>query len=357
MPRYFTLQLRAREYAKQHNVQLSWCYARDVPLHPEDRDLPADALQAKLTAWLKRHDQETSHISSILPLAVGMPIRLTENVDRDRQMYRGRRGTIHGWTMRADCVPEEVGGEYLLPSLPLVIYIYMEGATWQIGKLPVGVYPLRQKARTWKVNKYTGIEAKRTGFWIIPDFCSTAHMIQGATLAAAFVDAQHSATNVSLMNQIAAYVCLSRVKKLATIFVLQAFSPLLFNRGPPEGPAKLLEKLENPEKACDILQNWINEDAVKDKDTGKPLSTKHLCTCCYLRGKADYMKHAEAFGVKSNTSFHSLIVRHGCWTRCLECQKGIKKKDTPVNSLLLEIPEPTGFCQICNEATDAWNGN
>ena len=179
-------------------------------------------------------------------------------------------------------------------------------------------------------------------------------MIQGATLSAAFVDAQHSATNVSIMNQIAAYVCLSRVKELATIFVLQAFSPLLFSRGPPEGPSKLLEKLENPEKAADILQNWFNEDEVKDKDTGKPLRTKHLCTCCYLKGNPDFMKSAEAFGVKSNTSFHSLIVRHGCWTRCLECQKGIKKKDTPVNSLLLEIPEPTSFCQICNEATDAW---
>ena len=28
--RYFTLQLRAREFAKQYNVQLSLCYARDV---------------------------------------------------------------------------------------------------------------------------------------------------------------------------------------------------------------------------------------------------------------------------------------------------------------------------------------
>ena len=143
VPRYFTLQLRAREFAKQNNVQLTWCYARDVPLHPEDRELPPDALQTKLTAWLNRHDQETSHISSILPLAVGMPIRLTENVDRDRQMYRGRRGSIYGWTLRADCIPEEMGGEWLLPSLPLVIYLFMEGATWQIGKVPVGVYPMR----------------------------------------------------------------------------------------------------------------------------------------------------------------------------------------------------------------------
>ena len=212
VPRYFTMQLRAREYAKQNNVQLSWCYARDIPLHPSDRELPLEALQAKLTAWLNRHDQETGHIASILPLAVGMPIRLTENVDRDRQMYRGRRGIIHGWTLAGDCIPEEMGSEFLLSKLPVVIYLKMEGATWTIGKLPQGVYPLRPKTRTWKVNKYTGIEARRTGFWIIPDFCSTAHMIQGATLKAAFVDAQHSSINVSVVNQIAAYVSLSRYR-------------------------------------------------------------------------------------------------------------------------------------------------
>ena len=81
------LPLRTREFAKENNVQLCWRYARDVPLHPGDRDLPLAALQAKLTAWLSRHDQETSHLTSILPLVVGMPIRLTENVDRERPMY------------------------------------------------------------------------------------------------------------------------------------------------------------------------------------------------------------------------------------------------------------------------------
>ena len=79
--------LLAREFAKENNVQLCWCYARDVSLQSGDRDLPLEALQVKLTAWLSRHDQETSHLTSILPLAVGMPIRLTENVDRERQMY------------------------------------------------------------------------------------------------------------------------------------------------------------------------------------------------------------------------------------------------------------------------------
>ena len=122
VPRYFATNLRAREYAKQNNVQLSWCYARDVPLHPEDRELPPDRLQTKLISWLKRHDQETRHIPSIYPLAVGMPVRLTENIDRSKQLYRGRKGVIYGWTT---------------DTLPLAIDERCAGARWTMGGLPL----------------------------------------------------------------------------------------------------------------------------------------------------------------------------------------------------------------------------
>ena len=54
--RYFATNLREREYAKQRNVQLLWCYARDASLHPGDRDLPQEKLDAKLFSWLRGHD-------------------------------------------------------------------------------------------------------------------------------------------------------------------------------------------------------------------------------------------------------------------------------------------------------------
>ena len=80
VPRYFATNLRAKEFAKQQNVQLSWCYARDVPLHPGDRDLPLEALNVKRFGWLRRHDQETSHIPSIYLLAKG---RNADSPDRE----------------------------------------------------------------------------------------------------------------------------------------------------------------------------------------------------------------------------------------------------------------------------------
>ena len=128
VPRYFATNLRAREYAKQRDVQLSWAYARDVPCLPEDRELAEEKLEAKLFAWLQKHDQQTGHLPSIYPLAVGMPVRLTDSVDRSRQLYRGRKGVIHGWTLAPRCIPHEIQGEFVLDALPLEVYIHFPEA-------------------------------------------------------------------------------------------------------------------------------------------------------------------------------------------------------------------------------------
>ena len=44
IPRYFATNLRAREYAKQKNVQLTWCYARDVPMHAGEKHIACEML-------------------------------------------------------------------------------------------------------------------------------------------------------------------------------------------------------------------------------------------------------------------------------------------------------------------------
>ena len=123
------------------------------------------------------------------------------------------------------------------------------------------------------MNKYTGIQARRTGFWILPDFGSTAHMIQGATVDAAFADPQDVAIKVGLTLQIAMYVCLSRVKELLSLCVLQPLSPLLFKRGPPPGPHRLIRKLDpnDPLTTEGALDEWrqeaeVVEDELKKKD-------------------------------------------------------------------------------------------
>ena len=157
--------------------------------------------------------------------------------------------------MAPGCIPHEIDDEFELDTLPLVIYLHFPQAQWHPGKLPPGVYPLKRRSRAWKVKKHTGIETyplkrrsrawqvkkhtgietRRTGFWILPDFGSTAHMIQGATSEAAFADLQHSSSRPCMTPMIAAYVCLSRVERVQNICIMHPFSPFLFALGNPEG--------------------------------------------------------------------------------------------------------------------------
>ena len=134
--RYFATHLRAREFAKQTKRQLTWCYAKDVPLHRDDRELTPEALDAKRCSWLGRHDQDTGHLSSIFPLVEGLPIRLSESIDRDYQLFRSRRGFLYGWVPHSECNVEDVDGEFLMDRLLVCIYGRFPGAEWRIGDLP-----------------------------------------------------------------------------------------------------------------------------------------------------------------------------------------------------------------------------
>ena len=96
-PRYHTIMLRASEYARVNNIALHWCWAQDIPLQREDRDLALEKLNEKRRRWLEHHDQETCHISSVVPLAHKLPVRITDCIDRKKSLYRGRRGYIVAW--------------------------------------------------------------------------------------------------------------------------------------------------------------------------------------------------------------------------------------------------------------------
>ena len=82
IPRYETIMLRAREYARAKMLQLYCSYAQDVPLPREDRELDDNALHRKRKLWLGFRDQRTQHLCSVPPpLAKGMPVRPLDSID------------------------------------------------------------------------------------------------------------------------------------------------------------------------------------------------------------------------------------------------------------------------------------
>ena len=138
-------------------------------------------------------------------------------------------------------------------------------------------------------------------------------------------ECQEAGGKVSTACQVAAYVCLSRVKELLKICVLQPFSPLLFTRGPPKGPGRLIRKLTGAITVEEVLEEWnqdgnANEDANADNTTD-PMKQKFVCTSCYLEGKQVYSHSVDRFGVLQSTDFYAKLVSQGAWTRCLKCQE------------------------------------
>ena len=119
----YALLQRARVFARINQEQLHWTIAQDRPLHRDDRDLPSEQLDAKRRRWLELHDQETAHVVSQVPLAVNMPMRLTDTVDHQRQLFRGRRCRMLGWAPHPREERFDVDGEWVLTKMPQVIYL------------------------------------------------------------------------------------------------------------------------------------------------------------------------------------------------------------------------------------------
>ena len=108
------------------------------------------------------------------------------------------------------------------------------------------------------MNLYTGIQARRTGYFMLPDFASTAHMSQGGSLDAVLCNLPSPSEKVTTQEQIAGYVSLSRARRADKVLALQAFSPWLFRQGQPRGPELLVQKLRGDISAEDAETSWAN---------------------------------------------------------------------------------------------------
>ena len=135
--------LRAEEFAKSRGMKIYWVVAKDVPLFHEDRSLPKEALHQKRKRWLQNHDQKTAHITGMLPLVVGMPVRLTDTIDKKRHLYRYRRGVVVDWVLHPAETSTDIENGCLLSHMPLTVYVKFPGASWVIHQdLEPGVYPI-----------------------------------------------------------------------------------------------------------------------------------------------------------------------------------------------------------------------
>ena len=70
--------------------------------------------------------------------------------------------------------------------------------------------------------------------------CRIGNLHPGSDARRAFANLQHWSSKASMTSQIAAYICLSRVKRLQSMCVMQPFSTFLFAKSNPAGPERLV---------------------------------------------------------------------------------------------------------------------
>ena len=173
----------------------------------------------------------------MLPLAIGVPVALTHHLDRspDKMLLKGTVGRVHSWTW-----PEN---DRLAHRLPTCVYVKFEGASWQLdGIQEPGVYPVRPRKEDWFLDgkkKMCVLKIKRRQIPLCPAFAITAHSSQGKTLRALLLDlCVDKRVDVTI-----GAVGASRVRDRRDILILRPFPFWLFNRGVPDGPKLLLQKL------------------------------------------------------------------------------------------------------------------
>ena len=327
LPKYVALQLRAVEYARQRQLCVNWVTAQDRPLHQDDRALSEEALNKKRERWLGYHDQQTAGIMGLLPLVRGLPMRLTDSVNRGLGLYKHRRCTLINWTLHPDEPSEVEGAERNLQQQPLCLYLKFEFEPgvdiWQVADLEPGVYPLQPTKKDWFICEYTKVKAKRAGFQVVPDFSATSHMLQGATLLAAILDCLEAGHVSKLADMLAAYVGLSRAKLKETVLIVQAFSPGLFAHGPPPGPHILMRLLRGEVAADNVDAEFerLRSEAARGAAEKDVMRMHWQCQSCFLQGREYHTLAMADFGVRNPCEFVAHLLPQGAWSRC-SCCKG-----------------------------------
>ena len=234
--KYHTNKLRALQWAAEHNETVAYAIAQDQPSAAVFQANP-NLAQQKME-WLQRHDKESGGLYGVLPLCVGMPVRATDHLDRERGILKGCTGVVYGWSACSNS-----SGVWQKP--PEVIYVrFATAATWQVSGMPENnVYPVALCKRTWWLDskrKYPQLRVIRKQFPLAPQFAITAHVAQGQTIHPGVVADSCIGDNG---NPFTAYVAFTRVTGREKLLIFRPFDAAPFQKGVGLGRELLLRHL------------------------------------------------------------------------------------------------------------------
>ena len=142
--------LRAVEWAKRSQskpLQFLWVRAQNTHCNPKDIGRTPETFDEQLEHFLQLHDQQTGGIPGLFPAFIGLRVRFTEKIKISPKVIVLTHFTsvIVGLELHpadVSVLEQDCSFECRLMCLPKVFFLQVDGATWQIEGLPVGVYDI-----------------------------------------------------------------------------------------------------------------------------------------------------------------------------------------------------------------------
>ena len=177
---------------KKTGQGITYCAAKDTPSLEALRERPD--LPAQKLSWLQRHDRESGDLYGIVTLIKGMPVALTDHIDRSpqKQLLRGKVGTIHSWIVHESEDSKEENGKRILRKMPRVVFVSFKNKDgscplWRLpGLSEAGVYPIVPRKSSWFLDRaraHPVLRIRREQLPLAPAFAMTSHAAQGQTLS------------------------------------------------------------------------------------------------------------------------------------------------------------------------------
>ena len=303
---------------------------------------------------MQRHDRESGDLYGLLPLARGLPVALTDHIDRsaDKQLLRGRVGKVHSWVLGEGEDSQFVKGIRILKKLPklvLVKFCQADGkeVDWHLPSLSEkGLYPIAPRQSAWfldKGRKHPVLKIKRKQLPLAPAFAMTAHAAQGQTCKKGCI------VDLSIgkgSNPIGSYVSMTRVTKREDLLIYRPFRRKPFAAGQKDGPCLLLkhlrgekidwEAVENrytPKRRCRGCNSVVFKDQYASAQWNRKdeisfcadcVATKHNQGTPFRCNTCERWKTAECF-LRSNLAAQCLHKR--VCLNCVEQRQCIKCKE------------------------------
>eukprot|EP00660_Eupelagonema_oceanica_P019254 gene19254-biopygen33633 len=239
------MRSRARQFAISCKQRLYWSVAKDWLSGEGTRRAWADrmdTLAEQKLGWLGLDDSKTARRLGCVPLCVGLPVILSDHLNRPKGLVAGTPGIVKEiWFDGGPPTHANCRGEYVCSQVPLAVLVQFEGFDEPI--------PVSRSAQGFRLGvAKTATEITRLQLPLLPNFGMTMHLAQGTTLPSALVELNLPSSG----DRTAAYIALSRVRRREDLFILRAFDPSHLRRKATKASVDiLLQRLRGDLRDCD----------------------------------------------------------------------------------------------------------